>query len=428
MEIKNIKAMQILDSRGNPTVQVELELKTGEIGRFRVPSGASTGIHEACELRDNKENYFHGKSVENAVKNANNLNSELSGKSFSQEELDEKLIELDGTENKTNIGANAILGISVAFSKACAKFYKLDLHEYLYKLVNDIEPSEKIEDYKQNVHLFSNVINGGMHAGNALNIQEFMIIGLFETVQENVRATSEIYHHLKKLISDKYGSDNTSVGDEGGFAPNIKSTEEAFDLLVEAIEVSGYTGKVALATDCAASDFYNKETKKYEVEEGMHLDYKELTDYYNKLIEKYPIISIEDPMDEDDFDGWNYFLKNDKKLDKENPLTGNKDVLIVGDDLLVTNVKRIKMSQEKELCNALLLKINQIGTLTESIAAHKMMFNSNSHTIVSHRSGETSDDFISDLATAMRSSIKLGAPARSDRVAKYNRLLEIFNN
>jgi len=427
MEIKNVNAMQILDSRGNPTVQVEVELKTGEVGKFRVPSGASTGIHEACELRDNRQDYFCGKSVEKAVENVLKVKSDLIGKAFTQKELDEKLIEVDGTENKTSLGANAILGISVAFAKASAKFYKLDLHEYLYKLVNNINPSEKLSsDYKKNVHLFSNLINGGMHAGNALNIQEFMVVSLFDTVKENVRATSEIYHNLKKLIADKYGSDNTSVGDEGGFAPNVRSTSECLDLLVEAIEKSGYTGKVALAMDCAASDFYDKENKTYEVEEGLHLNFKELTDYYNKLIEKYPIISIEDPMDEDDFDGWNYFLKNDKKLDKENPLTGNKDVLIVGDDLTVTNTKRIKISQDKELCNALLLKINQIGTLTESIEAHLMM--GHNHTIVSHRSGETSDDFISDLATAMRSSIKLGAPARSDRVAKYNRLLEIFNN
>ena len=446
MKIINIKALEILDSRANPTVQVEIILEDGSKGIFRVPSGASTGIHEACELRDNNKNIYHGKSVQKAIKNINIIKNKLIGYKYTQETLDEELIKIDNTKNKTNIGANAILGISVAFSKASAKYYNLPLHEYLYRLINEISfKSKKIQNNLKEIHLFANVINGGLHSGNQLNIQEFMIIPIFGTIKEKIRAISEIYNTLKELIAKKYGPQSTAVGDEGGFAPDISKPEEALDLLILAIKDANYTGDIALALDSAASDFYNEGTKKYEVEKGKKLNYKDLTQYYNKLIAKYPIISIEDSMSEDDFSGFAYYLNNViKNPNMINPLLEftikrgkkstnkisqeNYTTLSVGDDLLVTNPQRIKMAQEKKLCNSLLLKINQIGTLSESIKAHKMAKENNWHTIVSHRSGETSDDFIADLAVAMQCSIKIGAPARGERVAKYNRLLNIYSS
>lgn len=427
MIISNIDALQILDSRGNPTIQVKVTLNDGSTGVFQVPSGASTGIHEACELRDGNNNLYHGKSVEKAVENVFKIKSKLIHNDFTQKTLDDELIRIDGSENKSIIGANAILGISIAFAKASAKYHNLPLYEYLYRLANNLDFSDsKTKMTLPDVHLFANVINGGLHSGNKLNVQEFMLVPLFENVNLKIRAISEIYQTLKKLIEEKYGKSNTSVGDEGGFAPDISKCEEALDLLVEAIRVSNYEGQVALALDAAASDFYLKDENIYEIEDGLKLNYKQLTDFYNNLISKYPLISIEDPFAEDDFTGFNYFVKKVAKLKIINPLNNKKEILIVGDDLLVTNPKRINMAIEKNLCNSLLLKINQIGTLTESIEAHKLSKSQNWHTIVSHRSGETADDFISDLSVALESSIKIGAPARSDRVAKYNRLLNIY--
>ena len=426
MKIIDIQALQILDSRGNPTIQVEVILEDGSIGMFQVPSGASTGIHEAHELRDNNKNLYHGKSVNHAVENIHRIKDELVDKEFNQKKLDETLIKLDGTENKELLGANAILGVSIAFARGSAKYYNLPLYEYLYRLTNGISFTNKTHSELKDIHLFANVINGGLHSGNALNIQEFMIIPTMAGVNTKIRATSEIYSALKEIITNEYGKSQTAVGDEGGFAPEISKAEDALNLLIKAIDKTGYTGEVMLAMDCAASDFYDKGKKLYEVEKGLSLNFKQLTDYYNNLIEKYPLISIEDPMSEDDFEGFAYFVKNTKKLQNINVLNNKKEILIVGDDLLVTNPKRIEIAKQKKLCSALLLKINQIGTLTESIDAYKLANSAGWHTIVSHRSGETTDDFISDLAVALNASIKLGAPARGERVAKYNRLLNIY--
>lgn len=426
MKIIDIQALQILDSRANPTLQVEVLLEDGSKGIFSVPSGASTGIHEAHELRDNNKNLYNGKSVNHAIENIHRIKEHLIDKEFNQKKLDETLIKLDGTENKEILGANAILGVSIAFAKASAKYYNLPLYEYLYRITNLISFTNKTHSDLKDIHLFANVINGGLHSGNSLNIQEFMIIPTMHGVNNKIRAISETYWALKELIAVEYGKSQTAVGDEGGFAPEISKAEDALNLLVKAIEKAGYTGQISLAMDCAASDFYDKGKKLYEVEKGLWLDYKKLTQYYNTLFEKYPIISIEDPMSEDDFEGFAYFNKNIKKLEVVNSLNNKKEILVVGDDLLVTNPKRIEIAKQKKLCSALLLKINQIGTLTESIDAYKLANSAGWHTIVSHRSGETTDDFISDLAVALNSSIKLGAPARGERVAKYNRLLNIY--
>ncbi|USN44522.1 MAG: phosphopyruvate hydratase [Candidatus Woesearchaeota archaeon] len=426
-KIIEIESIQILDSRANPTLLVELLLEDGSKGSFQVPSGASTGIHEAHELRDKDKTCYGGKSVYKALQNIESIKGELIGKEFTQQEFDKKLIELDGTPNKEKLGANAILGLSIAFARASAAQYMLPLVEYLKRLAKGedmTKPSEGSSEEVQ-IHPFANIINGGLHSGNDLNIQEFMVLPTFGTFEEKTRAIAEIYHTLKALIEKEYGKSQTAVGDEGGFAPEIAKARQALDLIMKAIQETGYEGRVKLAMDTAASDFYSSETKKYEVEAGLFLDYKELTAYYNDLVNSYPIISIEDPFAEDDFEAFAYFMKNAAKVEN-NPLTGNDTLLIVGDDLLVTNPKRIEMAKKAGACNALLLKINQIGTLTESIEAHLMAKKASWHTIVSHRSGETTDAFISDLALALGSSIKLGAPARGERAVKYNRLLQLY--
>lgn len=428
MKIIDINALQILDSRGNPTLQVKILLEDGSNGTFQVPSGASTGIHEAHELRDGNKNEFHGKSVYNAVTNINNIKEKLLNTNFTQSSLDDTLIKLDNTKNKELLGANTILGISVAFAKASAKFYNLPLSEYLYRLINEKSFKLKTKQLElKKPQLFCNIINGGLHSGNQLNIQEFMILPNLSSLELDIKATSEIYQTLKQLIEKKYGKSETGVGDEGGFAPNLSKSTEALDLIVEAIEKTNYSGQVNLALDAAASDFYNENTKLYEVEPELKLNYKDLTKYFQNLCEKYPLISIEDPMSEDDFEGFAHYQQNGIKIQTKNPLTNKKTILNVGDDLLVTNPERIELAIKQKLCNSLLLKINQIGSLTESINAYKLTKSKKWEVIVSHRSGETTDDFISDLAVAMQSSIKLGAPARGERVAKYNRLLNIFN-
>ncbi len=429
MIIIDIKALQILDSRGNPTLQVKIILEDGSTGSFKVPSGASTGIHEACELRDGNKNIYHGKSVLKAIENIYKIKKDIINIDLTQEQLDRKLIELDGTENKELIGANTILGISIAFAKACAKYHNLPTYEYLSRMINNIAFTNKKNTDLSEIHLFANVINGGLHSGNELNIQEFMIIPLFGNVEDKIRAISETYHVLKDLIDKKYGKSSTAVGDEGGFAPEISKTTDALDLLVEAIEIAKYTGDIAIALDAAASDFYNKDKKVYEPETGLEINSEKLMDYYNNLIGNYPIISIEDPFAEDDFASFAKYMKSKSKLNTINPLNEKKkEILIVGDDLLVTNPQRIKIAQDKNLCNSLLLKINQIGTLSESIEAWNSAKEKKWHIIVSHRSGETCDDFIADLAVALNSSIKIGAPARGERTAKYNRLIEIYNS
>ena len=427
MEIISIDAIEILDSRGNPTLKATVVLQDGSKGTFMVPSGASTGIHEAHELRDNDEQRYHGKGVQKAVQNILSISEKLYFREFTQESFDKALIDLDGTENKEILGANAILGLSCAFARASAKFYNLPLHEYLYRMKHSIPYSNKKGQVKPQVTPFANVINGGLHAGNDLQVQEFMIIPLKGDFTYKTRVVSEIYHTLKSLIEKQYGKESTAIGDEGGFAPALSKSKEALDLLVEATKQCGYTEEIGFALDAAASDFYNTETKKYQIEKDLHLDYKELTQYYNELLKEYPLISIEDPMAEDDFEGFMYFMANSLEPKEKNIFSNKKKVLVVGDDLLVTNPKRILEAQKEKLCNSLLLKINQIGTLTEAIQAHKLAESSGWHTIVSHRSGETPDDFIADLAYALESSIKLGAPARGERVAKYNRLLEIYH-
>jgi enolase len=418
MKILEIYGLQILDSRGNPTLQVDLLLDDGSKGTFKVPSGASTGIHEAHELRDENKNEYHGKSILKTIENIEEIKPFLIDIDFDQSTLDKKLIEIDGTENKTLLGANTILGISCAFAKAAALHNSQKLYEYISIISNS-------KNSNNNTNLFANIINGGLHSGNDLKIQEFMIIPFLDSTTANVRAISEIYQTLKDMIARTYGKSQTAVGDEGGFAPNLSTPQEALDLIKGAIIESNYDGMVKIALDCAASDFYNKETKLYEVEKDKQLTYKELTNYYKELTEKYPIISIEDPMDEDDFEGFKYFMNNAIKLDHENPITKNKLLMVVGDDLTVTNPKRIQICIKDKLCNTLLLKINQIGTLSQSIEAYNLAKKNNWEVIVSHRSGETTDSFISDLAIGLNSSIKLGAPARGERVAKYNRLLEI---
>ena len=427
MKIVNIRSLQILDSRSNPTLQVDVYLEDGSKGTFQVPSGASTGIHEAHELRDGNKNIFKGKSVLKAIENINKIKDKLINKDFSQENLDQYLIELDGTENKENLGANSILGISIAFAKASATFYNIPLFDYIRKLSTNSKTFEsKNINPPTEIHLFANIINGGLHSGNSLNIQEFMIVPLEGKFQEKVRQTSEIYNELKDIISEKYGKANTSVGDEGGFAPLISKAEEALDLIMEAIKNTHYDNQIGIAIDSAASDFYLKNENLYEVEEGLKLNYKELSQYYSKLVEKYPIVSIEDPFEEDDFEGFAYFMKNVPKTNILNPFNNKNEIIVVGDDLLVTNPKRIDIAINKKLCSSLLLKINQIGTLTESLKAYNMASEKNWHTIVSHRSGETTDDFISDLSVGISSSIKIGAPARGERIVKYNKLLNIY--
>lgn len=427
MKILDIQGLQILDSRGNPTLEVKVLLEDGSSGTFKVPSGASTGIHEAHELRDGREDYYHGKSVEKCIENISIISEAVVGLNLTQTTLDAKMREIDGTPNKENLGANTLLGVSVAFAKASAKFYNLPLYEYLYRLANGVTLTNKTLKTLQPIHLFANVINGGLHAGNKLNVQEFMIVPLEGTVQERIMMISEIYQTLKQEIGHSFGKSQTALGDEGGFAPEIAEVKEALDLLMTAIRQSGYLGRVGLALDTAASDFFDQKKNKYAVEEKKVLDYKQLTDFYNEVITQYPIISIEDPFGEDDFEGFAYFRKHVDKLKIINQVNGKKQVMIVGDDLTVTNPERIKLAIKKKLCNTLLLKVNQIGTLSESLEAHNLAKKAGWKTIVSHRSGETEDSFIADLAVALESSIKIGAPARGERTAKYNRLLEIFN-
>ena len=426
MKIALVKGIQILDSRGNPTLRVKVTLEDGSSGVFEVPSGASTGIHEAHELRDGLEAY-HGKGVSRALRNVDLIHEQVVGKEFTQASFDEFLNSLDGTENKELLGANAILGASVAFAKASAKSEFMSLHEYLHRIIYNKKLSLKKNQEVPKIHPFANVINGGLHAGNDLQVQEFMLIPHFESFEESTQAIAEVYADLKVLISKKYGKSSTAVGDEGGFAPSISTPEEALDLLVEAVKISGYEGKISFAIDAAASDFYDEKKKTYEIIKGTFYDYKELSEYYSSLVKKYPLISIEDPFAEDDFEAFSYFMKNPPALANKNPLTGRRNPLVVGDDLLVTNPKRISIAQNKGLCSSLLLKINQVGSLSESIEAYALAQKSGWHVIVSHRSGETTDSFIADLAYAMSSSIKLGAPCRGERVVKYNRLLDIYS-
>lgn len=411
-KISKIKSRWILDSRGNPTV--ETDVYCGENwARAAVPSGASTGEAEALELRDGGKE-FMGKGVKTAVKNVNEILSKklLNFDLLNQEGLDKEMIKIDGTESKSNLGANAILSISIAASKLAAKLQNKPLYSYLYEIA-----------YKKTRDTFllpcpmSNVINGGKHAGGNLAIQEFMILPIgAKSFSQGLQMISETYHHMKTLIKQKYGASSTNVGDEGGFAPNLQNTREAIDIIIDAIENAGYTPGLdfCLGSDAAASEFYDKKTKIYSID-GKKLNAGEMIDYYIELLEEYPSIkTLEDPFDEDDFES---FASLTKKV---------RGIQIVDDDLTVTNVKRLDKAIKIGAGNSLLLKVNQIGTLTEAIAAAKMSFSNNFSVVVSHRSGETSDSFIADLSVGLcTGQIKTGAPCRSDRNAKYNQLLRI---
>ncbi|MGO3018285.1 MAG: phosphopyruvate hydratase [Anaerococcus sp.] len=407
--IIDIYARQILDSRGNPTVEVEVLTEDGGFGRASVPSGASTGEYEAVELRDGDKNYFGGKSVLKAVENVNTIIAdELVGMYdvTDQVGIDRRMIELDGTPNKAKLGANAILGVSLAVARAAADELNLPLYSYIGGTNGKVLPAPMM-----------NILNGGEHADNSVDIQEFMVFPIgAETFSDSLRMGTEIFHNLKEVLKSKGYS--TAVGDEGGFAPNLKSNEEALETIVEAIEKAGYEpGKDAyIAMDAAASEFYNKEDGKYHLDgEGVVKSVDEMIDWFEELVDKYPIISIEDGLDENDWEGW-------KKLTDRL----SKKVQLVGDDLFVTNTERLSKGIEEGVANSILIKVNQIGTLTETLNAIEMAKEAGYTAVVSHRSGETEDSTIADLVVGVNAGqIKTGAPSRTDRVAKYNQLLRI---
>jgi enolase len=407
--IASIQARQILDSRGNPTIEVDVITNTGTLGRAAVPSGASTGSHEAVELRDEDDKTYLGKGVLKAVNNVNTvIREELSNMYiFEQNGIDLKMIELDGTDNKGNLGANAILGVSLAVAKAAAEEANQPLYRYIGGVNANLLPVPMM-----------NILNGGSHADNSIDFQEFMIMPLGAgSFSEALRMGTEVFHHLKKVLKAKKYS--TNVGDEGGFAPNIKSNEEAIEIVLKAIEAAGFKpGKdIWIAMDAAASEFYDAKEKVYHFKksDGKKLSSEEMVNYWAEWSKKYPIVSIEDGLAEDDWDGW-------KKLTQK---IGDK-VQLVGDDLFVTNVTRLQQGIDKSIANSILIKVNQIGTLTETINAVQLAQNNSYTSVMSHRSGETEDTTIADLAVALRTGqIKTGSASRSDRVAKYNQLLRI---
>ncbi|RIK43389.1 MAG: phosphopyruvate hydratase [Chloroflexi bacterium] len=407
-EIVYISGREVLDSRGNPTVEVEVILESGGYGRAIVPSGASTGAYEAVELRDGDKGRYGGKGVLQAVENVNEvLANELIGvDALEQVAIDMLMIELDGTENKGRLGANAILGVSLAVARAAANALDLPLYRYLGGVGARTLPVPML-----------NILNGGKHAAGSTDFQEFMVMPVgAESFREGLRWGAEIYHSLKKVLHD--GGHNTNVGDEGGFAPSLGGNVKALEVIMQAVEQAGYRPgeDVFIALDPAASELYDAASKKYKLAiEGKTLGSEELVELWVDWANRFPIISIEDGMAEDDWEGWKLLYNK----------IGHK-VQLVGDDLLVTNVERIKRAISEKACNALLCKVNQIGTLTESIAAIDMSQRAGWATVVSHRSGETEDTTISDLVVAFNTGqIKTGAPARSDRVAKYNQLLRI---
>ncbi len=403
-KIKDLKAKEILDSRGNPTVEVELFT---DLNRFlaSVPSGTSVGKYEAKEMRDGG-NRYKGKGVLKAIKNIEKIIApKLKGLEVNnQKKIDEILIALDGTDDKSKLGANAILPVSMAVCRAGAFAQNIPLYQYIKEIFNF-----QFSIFNLPLPCF-NIINGGAHAGNDLDFQEFMIVPQFDQFSKNLQAGSEIYQTLKEILKKDFGEKAINVGDEGGFAPQLSTAEQALDLMVKAIEIAGYKSKIKIALDVAASEFYKD--KKYGEKTR-----DKMTDYYLELIKKYPIISIEDPFNQDDFEGWQKIF---------NLQLSNFNLLIIGDDLLVTNPIRIKMAKKKNLCNGLLLKINQIGTISEALMAVKLAQSYNWKVMASHRSGETNDNFIADLAVGVGADyLKSGAPARGERVAKYNRLLKI---
>lgn len=402
-DIVSIHAREILDSRGFPTVEVEILTANGIIGRAAVPSGASTGAHEAHELRDGDKNRYLGKGVLSAVGNVNNEIAEaLEGFDvFDQAGLDQKMIDLDGTKNKSRLGANAILGVSLAAAKAAAAEARLPLYKYV----------GGVHSHQLPIPLM-NVMNGGAHADNGVDIQEFMIVPRLQSFHETLRAGSEIFHHLKKILIEKKLT--TSVGDEGGFAPALESNEQALDLLSSAVQKAGYAlgEDVFIALDVAATEFYKEGHYEWE---GRKISSSELIDIYASWVKKYPLVSIEDGLAEDDWKGW-----------KELTLKLGHQTQLVGDDLFVTNIERVRRGVAEKCANALLVKVNQIGTLTETIQAVQFAQSSGYNTVMSHRSGETEDVTIADLAVALNCrQIKTGSLCRSERVAKYNQLLRI---
>jgi len=406
VDIVDVFARQILDSRCFPTVEVEVTLDDGTVGRAAVPSGASTGMFEAVELRDDDKTKYNGKGVLKAVDNVNNIIAqELIGMNiFDQVSIDKTMIELDGTENKGKLGANAMLGVSLACARAAAEYLGISLYQYVGGVNAKVLPVPMM-----------NIINGGKHADNNVDLQEFMIMPAgAPSFSEALRMCAEVYHSLKSLLKSK--GYETGVGDEGGFAPNLRSNEEAIQVIIEAIEKSGYTpGKdIYIALDPASSELF--ENGKYNLAgEGKVLTPEQMADFYVDLVNKYPIISIEDGMAEEDWEGWKYIT--DKLGDR---------VQLVGDDLFVTNTKRLKMGIDKKVANSILIKLNQIGTLTETLNTIEMAERAGYTAVVSHRSGETEDTTIADLVVAVNAGqIKTGAPARSERVAKYNQLLRI---
>ena len=407
--IQDVTAREILDSRGNPTVEVEVSTVNGFVGRAAVPSGASTGKYEAVELRDGDKNRYLGKGVQKAVDNVEEkIAKEILGLNvFDQVHIDNVMLELDGTPNKSNLGANAILGVSLAASKAAAAEAGLPLYRYLGGVNANVLPVPMM-----------NIINGGSHADNSIDFQEFMIVPVgAETFKESVRMGAEIFHNLKKVLSSKGLA--TNVGDEGGFAPNIKSNVEAVETVLQAIEKAGYKpgDDVMIAMDAAASEFYNAEEKVYHFHKstGDKLSSSDMVSYWKEWVEKYPIFSIEDGLDEDDWDAWVAL----------NSAIGDKAQL-VGDDLFVTNTERLQTGIDKGAANSILIKVNQIGSLTETINAVSLATQNSMTSVMSHRSGETEDTTIADLAVALNTGqIKTGSMSRSDRVAKYNQLLRI---
>ena len=413
IKITDVKARQVLDSRGNPTVEVDVYVEGGFMGRATVPSGASTGSFEACELRDGDKNYYLGKSVLNAVKNVNTEIRDLvvGMNALEQEELDVTMVNFDGTENKGRLGANALLGVSLATAKAAAAALGISLYEYVGNGKGVVLPVPMM-----------NILNGGKHADNSVNIQEFMVMPVgAPNFAEALRWCAEVFHNLKKVLKNKGYS--TAVGDEGGFAPNLKDDEEALQYIIEAIRLAGYRpyDDFMIAIDAAATEMY-EEAKKLG-HEGNYYFWKtnkeftrdEMIEYWARMAEKYPIISLEDGLSEEDWEAWK--ILTDKIGDK---------VQLVGDDLFVTNTLRIKKGLDEGVANSVLIKVNQIGTLTETLNAINMANNSGYTTVISHRSGETEDTTIADLAVALNcGQIKTGAPSRTDRVAKYNQLLRI---
>jgi len=407
LPITDVYAREILDSRGNPTVEVEVLAGEKFYGRASVPSGASTGQFEAVELRDKNERYC-GKGVQMAVDHVNTqIATEIIGMNvYDQTDIDSAMILLDGTKDKSNLGANAILGVSMAVARAAAASLDMPLYRYLGGVSVGVMPIPMM-----------NILNGGKHADNTVDFQEFMIMPVGACCfKEGIRMCAEIYHTLKQILKERNLS--TAVGDEGGFAPNVKNAEEVLTLITEAVKKAGYQLKeeIAIALDVASSELYNKEFKKYVFEgENVIRSSEELVSYYENLIEQFPIISIEDPMDEEDWEGWKLITQR----------IGNK-VQLVGDDLFVTNTKRLQKGIDTKVANAILIKVNQIGTLTEAFDAIELAKTAGYKSIISHRSGETEDCMIADIAVAFQTGqIKTGAPCRTERVAKYNQLLRI---